>query len=458
MPDFVFEPFHDEFFEALEKVENGEIKKLMVFMPPRASKSESISKRFPAWCLGRDSSKKIVCASYNHDLASMFGRKTKGITASVRFKNVFPDFKLSLDKKEGGNWETAEDGGYYSVGVGGGLTGHGYDIGIVDDPIKDRAAAESLKIREGIWDWWTSTFCTRDDKVDSAKIIMHTRWHTDDLAGRIIDAKEAGWTIVSYPAINDAGESLCPNRFPLSYYEQKRAEIGVRDFEALYQQDPIKASGQTFKKEDFRYKILSELDPNDFTAAIHVDPAFSSRDDSDDTAIIVTAKDKKTNEIVVLDCFGGTIAPSQSHDLIFSMAEKWKQWTIEFISIEEVSINEHQQLFLKGFEEKMRTEGKFHTLLPFNPQGKGKKEDRIKFSLEPMFNRHALYFRNDEQNKDWMKLEEQLLKFPVARHDDLSDCLSQGVIMWQDRKEEYEDYDGPQTDLPEYMSDPMNVY
>lgn len=443
MPSFELEEFHNTLFDALERVERGDLKRLMVFMPPRAGKTESISKRFPTWALGRNPKRNIVACSYGADLANEFGRKAKNITHDRLFKNVFDEFQLADDKREGGNWETSEGGGYYSVGVGGALTGRGFDIGIIDDPVKNREDAESLTIREKVWDWYTSTFFTRQQGSDSAIVILMTRWNTDDLAGRLLEQQKKGgdqWEVISFPAIKD-GEALCKRKgFGIEFYEAQKKAIGVRDFAALYQQDPIASTGRTFKKDDFRYFNLSDLKREDFTVAISVDPAFSTRQDSDDTGIIVTAKHKITKEVYVLDCMSKPLLPSESYAYILAQAEKWKDWGIEFISLEEATISKDQQDFLGGFDRYLRDQGKFYTLLTFKPRGKGKKEDRIKFSLEPMLNRKAIYFRSDVTDDDWIKLEEQLLKFPANPHDDIMDALSQAVIMWEDRGSSDDDY------------------
>jgi len=435
---YVKEDFHEVFFDKLQKVADGEIKKLMVFLPPRSGKSESIGKALPSWFLGNHPDKEIVCASYGADLAVKHGRECKNLTQEPLYKNVFPKFALADDKKEGGNWETKQGGGYYSVGVGGSLTGRGYDLGIIDDPVKNREDAESTTMREKVWDWYTSTFLTRRQGRHSAIIILMTRWHTDDLAGRLLEQERGEWDVLCMPAISPLNVPLVKNRegYGLEFYQNMKDSIGVKDFEALYQQDPIAGSGNIFKKEDCRYFALSDLNKDEYTIAIHVDPAFSSRDTSDDTAIAVTARHKVTKEIYVIDVFGATLLPSQAYSYIISLAEKWKGFgfNLEFISIEKVDLSKMQDAFLKGFDNYMRENGKFYTILHFKPQGKGKKEDRIKFSLEPMFNRGAIYFRSDDsENKDWMKLEGQLLKFPVATHDDLVDTISQGVILWENR-------------------------
>jgi len=447
---YVYEKFHNNFFQKLDDVKNGKLKKLMVFLPPRSMKSEAIAKLLPSWYLGDQPSKEVVCASYGFDLAVKHSRECKGYTKEQEFKNIFPDFKLADDKKESGNWETSEGGGYYAVGVGGALTGRGFDLGIIDDPVKNREDAESPVMREKIWDWYTSTFLTRRQGANSAIIILMTRWHTDDLAGRLLEQEGDEWEVLSLPAINDANQPLIENRegFGLEFYEKMSESIGTKDFEALYQQDPIAGSGNIFKKEDFRYFALSDLSFKEFTIGIHVDPAWSTKPDSDDVAVCVTAQHRINKEIYVLDIFGRQILPSDAYAYILSAAEKWKQFApIDFISIEKVDLSKKQGEFITGFEEYMRSQNKFYTLFYHEPRGQGKKQDRIKFKLEPMLNRHALYFRSDDiANKDWQRLETQFLKFPVGSHDDLADVITQGVAMWQ------ENY-APKNDIIEALED-----
>lgn len=433
--DYIFGSFHDELFEALEAVERGDLKRLIVQMPPRSGKTEIISKRFPAWVLGRNPDKKIIGTSYGSELATKNSRETRRIVQQKRFRNIFPAFGLSDEKKESGNWETMKGGGYYSVGVGGALTGFGFDIGIIDDYTKNREEAESPTIREKTWDWYTSTFYTRKQGEDSAIILLATRWHEDDLIGRILkndDAEE--WKVINFPALNEKEESFFPERFSTEYYRDERNIIGVRDFAALYQQDPITAMGSMFKKEDFRYFALSDIDKikERFDVGIIVDPAFSSRTSSDDTVIIALAKNRDTGELYELDRFADTIPPSKAVPMIGNMALKWKAagFHVQFISVEDVSINKDQRLFVADVDKYLRDNQIMIPLKRFNP--KGKKADRIRFKIEPVIARGGYYFRVDDPgNRAWIRGEEQLLRFPTGKHDDIIDTIAQGIDQFE---------------------------
>lgn len=251
-------PHHHLLCEKLEAVEREEIKRLLITMPPRHGKSELASKRFPAWFLGRNPKKQIITTSYNASLASNFGRDVRNILKDNYFQNVFPNVELSNDSQAKDNWHTNQGGIYVSTGIGGGITGRGADLAIIDDPIKDRAEANSEVIRESIWNWYTSTLYTRL-MSGGAIIVIQTRWHIDDLMGRLLEQMESGegdnWEQVHLPAIaldddilgRSPGDALWPDAFNIQSLKQIERAIGEMDFEALYQGSPIIATGSFFK-------------------------------------------------------------------------------------------------------------------------------------------------------------------------------------------------------------------
>lgn len=442
-PEYIFGEWHDVLFDALQRVERGELTRLIVQMPPRAGKTEIISKRFPAWCIGRNPKRKIIGTSYGAELSSRNSRETRQIVQSELFSNVFPDCKISEEKKEASNWETTERGGYYSVGVGGALTGMGFNIGIIDDYTKNREDAESPTIREKTWDWYTSTFYTRKQDEKASIIVLATRWHDDDLIGRLLKNKEGDkWEIIKFPALNDKNESFYPERFSSEYYLNEKKNIGVRDFAALYQQDPIIAMGALFKKEDFRYFAISDIDAdkNDFEVGIVCDPAFSTRKGSDDMVTIALARHRKSGEYYELERFADTTPPSVSKSVPVNMAGKYKSagWNVTFISVEDVSINRNQTIFVNSVQETMDMARLTIPLIRYKP--KVKKEDRIRFKVEPAIASHKYYFRCDDAGNDaWVKGEEQFLRFPTADHDDIPDCIAQGIEAFENRSDSTED-------------------
>jgi predicted phage terminase large subunit-like protein len=245
-------PPHSEIAEKLEAVERGEIDRLMIFMPPRHGKSELASRRFPAWYMGRNPQKQIIAASYNSDLASDFGREVRNIIKTNEFSRLF-NVKLAEDSRAAGRWNTDAGGAYVAAGVGTAVTGRGAHILLIDDPVKDREEAESELRRDTIWNWYTSTAYTRL-MPGGAVILIQTRWHEDDLGGRLLEAEGNGgdqWVKVNLPALHN-GKALWPERYDVDALKRIKAAIGPRDFEALYQQNPTPDDGTFFLRDWFK--------------------------------------------------------------------------------------------------------------------------------------------------------------------------------------------------------------
>lgn len=255
-PAYLSAGHHKLIADKLEAVERGEIDRLMIFMPPRHGKSELASKRFPAWCLGRNPKRQIIAASYNSDLADDFGRNVRNIVAEPEFNQVFPNVTLAADSKAAGRMNTNHGGAYVAAGVGTAVTGRGADIALIDDPFKDRQEADSERRRELVWDWYRSTLFTRLMPGGSI-VLIQTRWHEDDLAGRLLEQdgriEDGGqWTVLELPALNEQGAALWPEWYPVPVLERIKATVGPREWSALYQQRPQPDEGTFFKREWFQ--------------------------------------------------------------------------------------------------------------------------------------------------------------------------------------------------------------
>jgi len=236
--------------EALDRVTAGELKRLIIEMPPRHGKSETATMRYPAHRIAADPVLRVIIGAYNVTLAAKFGRKARGIAehAGVR---------MSADRSAAHDWETIAGGGVRSVGVGSGVTGHGGDLVIIDDPVKSREEAESETYRERVWDWYTDDLYTRLEP-GAALIVIMTRWHHDDLVGRILKAPDAAdWTALRFPALaepNDPlgrpeGAALCPDRYDEHALAGIRGVLGEYAFSALYQQRPTPRTGNMFPRD-----------------------------------------------------------------------------------------------------------------------------------------------------------------------------------------------------------------
>jgi predicted phage terminase large subunit-like protein len=234
----------------LEAVERGEVDRLMIFMPPRHGKSELASKRFPAWCLGRKPDRQIIAASYNSDLANDFGRSVRNLMAEPEFGQVFNGVTLAPDSQAANRMNTNRGGAYVAAGVGTAVTGRGAHIALIDDPFKDREEADSERRRELVWDWYRSTLYTRL-MPGGAIVLIQTRWHEDDLAGRLLQQESEQWDVLELPALHPERGALWPGWYDEAALARIRDTIGPREWSALYQQRPQPDEGTFFRREWF---------------------------------------------------------------------------------------------------------------------------------------------------------------------------------------------------------------
>ena len=239
--------------EHLEAVERGEIERLMVCMPPGSAKSTYASVEFPAWFMGRNSALSVIAASHTQELAERFGRRVRNIVASPAMGRVF-GIGVADDSSSAGRWDTTRGGEYFAAGVGGSITGRRADLAIIDDPVKSREDADSERSREKAWDWYTNDLLTRL-KPGARQIVVMTRWHEDDLGGRILQRERDRWKLIELPMEampNDplgraVGERLWPDWFTDDMVAV--AKMDARAWNALYQQQPASEDGDYFKRE-----------------------------------------------------------------------------------------------------------------------------------------------------------------------------------------------------------------
>lgn len=250
LPQYEAATHHTLIAEHLEAVERGDLDRLMIAMPPRHGKSQLASRLFPAWCLGRNPHTQIIAASYNSDLAMDFGRDVRNIVGSDEFEGVFPGVSLATDSKAANRMNTNKGGAYIAAGVGTAVTGRGANIALIDDPFKDRAEADSERQRDNVWSWYQSTLYTRL-MPNGRIVVINTRWHEDDLSGRLLNGNDK-WTVLDLPAINDAGEALWPEWYPIPALERIKANIGAREWSALFQQKPQPDDGNFFVRDWFK--------------------------------------------------------------------------------------------------------------------------------------------------------------------------------------------------------------
>jgi predicted phage terminase large subunit-like protein len=408
-PAYVPAAHHYKIAKALEDVEAGLCNRLMIFMPPRHGKSELASRRFPAWYMGRNQSKQIIASSYSSDLAEEFGRNVRDIVRDPTFTRVFDGVTLSPDAKAIGRWNTNTGAIYKAAGVGRGISGFGADCFLIDDPVKDHEEADSDTYRDRVWNWYTSTAYTRLMPGASIILIM-TRWHDDDLAGRLLEEERKGgdkWRVLSLPALSDDGLALWPEWFNEERLEQTRKVVGQRDWSALYQQEPVPEGGSFFQKSwiqwyDVRPKHLRYYGASDYAV---------TEGGGDYTVHGVCGVDAN-DDIYLVDWYREQADPEEWLDELFDLMTQWKpvEWGEEsgqIIKSLNSLIRKRQQ------EEKVYC----HRVQYASVTDKPSRAQAIRGRLA----QGKVFLPRTEWAR---KLVQELLRFPAGKWDDQVDVLA----------------------------------
>lgn len=408
-PKFQPGAHHIQIAQALESVERGECDRLMIFAPPRHTKSELASRRFPAWYLGKHPDRQVITTTYAGEFAQDFGRDVREIVQSQEFGRLFEDVTLAADSAARGRWHTNSGGVYFAVGVGGPITGRGAHLALIDDPVKNRQEAESELIREQVWHWYTSTLRTRL-MPGGAIVLICTRWHEDDLAGRLLERMKHGgeqWKVISLPAVNDAGEALWPEWYPLSELERIKATIGPRDWLSLYQQTPTAESGTYFKRDWFRRYTEA---PTSLNCYVTGDFAVSA-DEGDYTELAVWGVDS-TDKVYALDWWAGRKTADVWIDRLLDLVESYK--VLRFVG----EMGPIRRAIEPLLERRMRERGVFVACewLPTNADKPAQAR-----SFQGLASMGRIYWPQVEWAE---RVIDQCLRFPGGRFDDAVDACS----------------------------------
>lgn len=422
---------HERIASELEHIaDNGDrdYKILIVTEPPRHGKSRECSIDFPAWYLGNNPHSEIIAASYSADLSQGFGGKTRDKVDSPQFKAIFPNVRLKEDEKAKGRWgierfdETAgkwraTGGGYVAAGVGGAITGRGANVLLIDDPVKNREEAESKVYREKVWDWFTSTAFTRLSPGGVVIIIM-TRWHLDDLAGRILadPELEAMTKVMKFPALatkdgprRKKGEPLWPDKYGIDALDKIKTTIGPYDFAALYQCSPILTEKQEFKPEWYRYIGAEELANKSTRNYLTVDTAISKRAQADYCGFVDNSVDKEG--FWNLSAWHSKLGAEEFVDALFALHE---QRHYSAIGIEKTVYLDGLKPFL---DAEQRKRDKFLPIVELEHKGTA-KEIRIRSVIPRYATGSVRHVRGKCDD-----LEEEQTQFPNGMHDDVIDAL-----------------------------------
>lgn len=428
-----FQPHLQLIDQALVNAANGKAKRIIINMPPRHGKSELISKYFPFWYLGNYPDKRIMLTSYGSEFATSWGKKVRDMIDI--YGNIMFDVQIDKSSRSAHDFKLENhQGGMNCIGAGGSITGKGADLMIIDDPVKNDAEANSKTIRDSIWEWYTTTAYTRLEP-DGVLIIIMTRWHEDDLCGRII--REEGinfkqiWTYINLPAIaeeNDIlsrkpGEALWKKRFSIEKLEEIKKTIGNYWFSSLYQQRPSTLEGGIFNIKHFRYFsekdgvyiLHSDTQQKYIKNKCHIyavmDLAASVKETADYTVLIVFAVTEHF-DILILDVFRERVEGAEHLKLVERTYHKWNPISIGIESVQ-YQIALVQSAKRKGVPVK--------ALYP--------DKDKVSRSLAIAARMEAgsVYFR---EQASWLAtFEDELLHFPNATHDDQVDAFAYCATM-----------------------------
>lgn len=418
--------------DALELVLKGVIRFLIIEAPPRHSKSIHVSQLFPAYVMGKNKDDDVIVSSYSGDLAITHGRETRNIIDSNEYQNLF-DTRLSADSKAKGKWNTNGKGAYNAAGVGGSITGKGAKIFVIDDPLKDRKEADSELIRDDRFTWMRTVARTRLTP-DGAIVIMHTRWHDDDMIGRLTDPDSeyaepwvdyfdyingspiVKWVRLTLRAIatedemfRKKEEALWPQRYDLTELADIEHSLGPYDFSAMYQQEPVDDTAREIKSEWWQYRTWTEVEVMETRKFATIDTALTVNKKSDYTGVTRNYVNRQNQWHLKSTRY--KIDSKGIIDLVFLLHDEG----FEQIGIEEGAFTNAVKPFL---EDEMKKRGRFPRVVALK-HGGTQKETRIR-GLIPFYSNKRIFHITGEC-KD---LESEEIAFPKGKHDDCLDSLA----------------------------------
>ena len=404
---------HRLLIEALEALARGDIPRLMVAMPPGSAKSTYVSMLFPPWWLAQDPTLSMIAASNTAELAERFGRRVRN---TIFEHGPLLGYALSADNAAAGRWETDRGGEYYAAGVQGTITGRRADLAVIDDPVKTRAEADSQLVRDRIWDWWRDDLTTRL-KPGAKVAVVATRWHEDDLSGRLLHEANTGgqqWHVVSLPMeaeLDDPlgrapGERLWADWFTSDMVAEAKRES--RTWSALYQQRPAPESGDYFQRDWIR---VANPPPRDALRIFGASDYAVTSDGGDWTVHVIVGMDAD-DRLYLLDLWRGQAASDRWVEAFCDMVIQWKPmgWAEETGQIR-AGVG-------PWLDRRMRERRAYVARTQFPTRGdKGVRAQSIRgrMALSGLFIPPDAPWRVD--------LEAELMSFPAGKHDDQVDAL-----------------------------------
>ena len=416
-PGYIASWVHREMAAKLEAVERGEIRRLMLILRPRVGKSLLASQRFVSWYLGRNPTKEVIATSYGGELVGDFGRRVRNVIESPEHREVFPESGVASDSRAADRWQTTKGGVYIAGGTTGPIAGRGADLFLIDDPQKSAADADSPVKRKALYEWWLHDAYSRLHPGSSV-VFIGARYHHDDLAGRLLDEMANGgepWDVVKFPAVFDDGTPLWPERFSPDEIERTRRAVGARVWSGLYMGEPTPDQGAIYLREWFKPSEETWTPRDGETGAIRFYAASdiaATKDDGDFTVHCIYGLDKK-GLLHVVHLYRAQASAAEWIGKMIELAGLWKPLRWTFGSGLGFKMAE------PAIRTAMRQSGNF-VRLDTAPE-RGDKTSRSQSFAAWMENGLVRW----NQGATWYAAtENELLKFPAGRTDDIADTMS----------------------------------
>jgi len=418
-PEFIEGRHHKEIADKFNKIASGKIKRLIINMPPRHTKSEFASFLLPAWMVGRKPDLKIIQTTHTTELAIRFGRKAKVLIDSPEYQRVF-ETRLDPDSQAAGKWETEQKGEYYAAGVGSAITGRGADLLIIDDPHSEQDAMNP-EAMERAYEWYTSGPRQRLQPGGAIVLVM-TRWNQKDLTGKLLNAQKTlkadQWDVVEFPAILPSNKPIWPEYWKLKELEGVKASLSIGKWNAQWMQNPTAEEGSILKREWWQLWDKPSIPPLQHIIQSY-DTAFSKKETADYSAITTW----------------GVFYPSEDSAANLILLDAMKE-RLEFPELRKVALEQYQYwnpdtVIIEGKASGMPLTYELRKIgipvINFTPSKGQDKHSRVN-AVSPMFE-SGMIWAPDEEYAD--EVIEECASFPYGDNDDLVDSTTQAIMRFR---------------------------
>jgi predicted phage terminase large subunit-like protein len=421
-PEFICGRHHKIFADKLNKVATGEIKRLIVNMPPRHTKSEFASTFFPSFIMGKKPKMKIMQTTHTGELAVRFGRKVRNLMDQKEYKDVFPEVKLQADNKSAGRWETNKGGEYFAAGVGGAVTGRGADLLIIDDPHSEQDAM-SPNALESAWEWYTSGPRQRLQPGGAIVLVM-TRWSSIDLTAKLLDSQKEAladqWEMIEFPAIfPETDNPLWPEFWPKDELLKVKSSIPGIKWNAQWMQNPTAEEGAIIKRDWWKRWTHKSIPPVKYIMQSY-DTAFSKNQTADFSAISTWGVFKPSEDspdcLILLDCQKGRWDFPELKEIAM---REYTYWECDMVLIEAKASG-------TPLTQELRRIG--IPVVNYSPTRGHDKHSRM-HSVAPIFESGMVYAPNKTFAEDMI---EECASFPFGANDDLCDTMTQALMRFRE--------------------------